>query len=59
MNTEPNNIFLHSLLTREVFIIHTRYLDILNLKNSHKKSWIGKLEHLIIPTSIVTLQGLD
>ena len=41
MKTEPSYIFQHSLLSREVFIIHTRYLDIFNLKNSHKKSWIG------------------
>ena len=43
------------VLTRDVFIIHTRYLYILKLKNSHKKSRIGKLENLIILTSILSL----
>jgi len=41
MKTEPSYIFQHSLLTKEVFIIHTMYLEILNLKISHKKSRIG------------------
>ena len=35
MKTEPSYLFQHSLLTREVFILHTRYFDILILKNSH------------------------
>ena len=35
MKTEPSYVFQHSLLTREVFIIYTRYLDILKLKNFH------------------------
>ena len=64
MKIEASYTFQHPLLTREVFIIHTRYLDILKLKNSHKKSQIGKPSHrllsqlipvhLIIPTNIVT-----
>jgi len=37
MKTEPSYIFQHSLLFKEVLIIYTRYLDILNLKNSHKR----------------------
>jgi len=41
MKTESSYIFQHSLLIKDVFIIHTRYLDILNLKNSYKKSQIG------------------
>ena len=50
MKIEPSYIFQHFLLIREVFIIHTRYLDILNLKNPHKKSQIGNpfVEHHII-----------
>ena len=63
MKMEPSYIFQHSLLTREVFIIHKMYMDILILKNSHKKSRIGKPSHklfirlmlayLIISTNIV------
>ena len=41
MKFGPNYISQHSLLTKDVFIIHTRYLDILNMNNSHKKSQIG------------------
>ena len=63
MKTKPSYKFQHHLLTREVFIIHTRYQDILILKNSHKKSQIAKPSHnlsyqlismhLIISTNIV------
>ena len=45
MKTEPSYTFQHSLLAKEVFIIHTRYLDIPILKHSDKKSHIGKTSH--------------
>ena len=50
MKTKSSYIFQHSLLTMKVFIIHTRYLDILNLRNSHKKSQIDNpfVQHHII-----------